>query len=137
MELPPDPSNNPHLRAQLRRDRSAPERFEAGPQTKKARQIESVAVGVPLERQGRGYAGELTLSGRTYYTVDGRRYEENDHINHLSLSHQPERLHNEWFTDHINTRFGARPYVEGEVTSYVSVPTLALPRWALGFGRFS
>ena len=38
-ELPPDQNNNPHLRAQLKRDRDANERFQAGDATVKAARI--------------------------------------------------------------------------------------------------
>ena len=38
-DLPPDQNNNPHLRAQLKRDRDATERFEAGDMTAKAARI--------------------------------------------------------------------------------------------------
>ena len=42
MELPPDPNQNPHLRAELQRNR-APDRFTAGPQSVKAARLESFA----------------------------------------------------------------------------------------------
>ena len=58
MELPPDQNNNPHLRAQLKRDRDANERFEAGDGTAKAARIRTVEIGTLTaeeleERKGR------------------------------------------------------------------------------------
>ena len=60
MELPPDQNNNPHLRAQLKRDRDANERFEAGDGTAKAARIRTVEIGTLTaeeleERKGRAH----------------------------------------------------------------------------------
>ena len=60
-ELPPDQNNNPHLRAQLKRDRDANERFEAGDATAKAARIRAtVEIGTLTaeeleERKGRAH----------------------------------------------------------------------------------
>ena len=66
-ELPPDQNNNPHLRAQLKRDRDATERFQASQQ-------EMSAKAARIQSQARQRHTPEPETKTRLYTDDSARY---------------------------------------------------------------